>query len=127
MSDERPVTDMLDAMADIDAPAIPIMLTTDIERTSAFYSRLGFTERARWDDYLIIERQAAELHFFRSRDRGHAAGCYLRIGDAPALHAEWSAVDGATVFPLEETEYGLVEFAIHDPDGNQIRIGSPSS
>jgi len=114
-------------MADIDAPAIPIMLTTDLTRTSDYYGSLGFEEVSRWDDYLILKRQAAELHFFRERSRRHAGGCYLRISDAGALCEEWSAVNGVNLSPLETTDYGLVEFAIHDPDGNQIRIGSPQA
>lgn len=112
-------------MAHIDAPAIPILLSTDLDRTAGFYSQLGFTERSRWDDYLIVTREAAELHFFRDTDRRHAGGCYLRIGDAKSLHGEWSDAEGGRIFPLQTTDYGLVEFAIHDPDGNQIRIGSP--
>jgi len=117
---------MLATMAVIDAPAIPILLSTDLAATSAFYAALGFAENARWDDYLIVTRDDAELHFFRGRDRRHAGGCYLRISDAPALHQEWSTVDNLRIFALERTDYGLDEFAIHDPDGNQIRIGSPS-
>ena len=65
------------------------------------------------------------MHFFLDGDPRHAGGCYLRIGDARSLFAEWSDVDGGRLFPLESTDYGLVEFAIQDPDGNQIRIGSP--
>ncbi|MBT8212704.1 MAG: VOC family protein [Acidimicrobiia bacterium] len=108
----------------IDAPAIPILPSADLGRTARFYTALGFDELSRWDDYLIIKRDAAELHFFLEPGvRG--GGCYLRITDAAALHAEWSQVEAATVFPLETTDYGLVEFAIHDPDGNQLRIGSP--
>ncbi|NNK92521.1 MAG: VOC family protein [Acidimicrobiia bacterium] len=111
-------------MASIDGNAIPILPSSDLARTAEHYTRLGFEELSRWDDYLIIKRDSAELHFFlESGVRG--GGCYLRISDAPALHHEWSQVEGATVFPVVATEYGLDEFAIHDPDGNQIRIGSP--
>lgn len=114
-------------MADIDAPAIPIMVSSDIARTAGYYAALGFAEQARWDEYLIMKRQDAELHFFLDHRTHDASGCYLRISDAPGLHAEWASVAGAKVFPLEATDYGLVEFAIHDPDGNQIRIGSPAA
>lgn len=111
-------------MASIDAAAIPILPSSDLATTAAYYGRLGFEELSRWDDYLIIKRDSAELHFFL--EPGVAGGgCYLRISDAPALHHEWSHIEGITVFPLVATDYGLDEFAIHDPDGNQIRIGSP--
>jgi hypothetical protein len=61
-----------------------------------------------------------------------AANCYLRVGDADALFAEWDVVgvpsDPATGSRLQapvDTEYGMRELALVDPSGNLLRAGSP--
>jgi hypothetical protein len=58
--------------------------------------------------------------------------CYLRVGDADAVHTEWEAIgvprDDATGSRLEPpmlTDYGMREFALVDPSGNLVRVGSP--
>jgi catechol 2,3-dioxygenase-like lactoylglutathione lyase family enzyme len=116
--------------------AIPTLPSRDFDVTVAFYTSLGFSELRRWDDYLIVVRDALELHFFVDESVDWAttnAGCYLRVPDAPGL---WDAWAGAGV-PLShrgaprlqgppwDTEYGLREFALVDPDGSLIRVGSP--
>jgi catechol 2,3-dioxygenase-like lactoylglutathione lyase family enzyme len=112
----------------------PILPSRDLSATAAFYERLGFEQTGRWDDeYLIVMRGEVGLHFVC--DPGvdpysTASACYLYVEDADALHAEYSELDlpgegiprlhGAPV----ETDYGLREFALVDPDGNLLRIGS---
>ncbi len=51
---------------------------------------------------------------------------YLYVSDAQALHPEWakSATEGRFVAPVH-ADYGLVEGAYVDPDGNLLRYGSP--
>jgi hypothetical protein len=53
---------------------------------------------------------------------------YFYIDDADALYAEWQAanVPGRLIAP-EDTEYGLREMALGDPDGNLLRLGSELS
>jgi hypothetical protein len=73
------------------------------------------------------------LHFFFAPDTdpwSSAAGCYLYVEDADALHAEYAKLG----LPAEgiprlhgapaDTDYGLREFAVVDLDGNLLRIGS---
>jgi catechol 2,3-dioxygenase-like lactoylglutathione lyase family enzyme len=113
----------------------PILPSRDLPATSAFYERLGFEERGLWPgEYLIVMRREAGLHFFHSPSLDpyrSDAGCYLYVDDADSLHAEFSSLSlpsdgiprlhGAPV----DTDYGLREFALVDPDGNLLRIGSP--
>ena len=54
------------------------------------------------------------------------------MSDADALHDEWQAIgvpyDAATGSRLVapgETDYGMREFAVVDPSGNLVRVGSP--
>jgi catechol 2,3-dioxygenase-like lactoylglutathione lyase family enzyme len=110
------------------------MPSRDLGATAAFYGRLGFEERGLWpDEYLIVMRGDVGLHFFHWPGGDPArsiAGCYVYVDDADALHAEYSALDlPAEGIPRlhgpEDADYGLREFAVVDPDGNLLRIGSP--
>jgi len=113
--------------------ATPILPARDLDMTSSFYERLGFAERGRWPEYLIVVRDELELHFFLSTELDPAtttAGCYLRVRDADALHAQFVAAGlpaWDTGFPclseVEATDYGMREFAATDPDGNLMRVG----
>ena len=118
--------------------AVPILPSRDLRETLGFYERLGFENRGappeEWD-YLIIGRGGVELHFYAAPDVDPlttSASCYAFVDDAQALHDEWQAVgiprDAATgsrlVAPVD-TDYGLCEFAVVDPSGNLVRVGSP--
>ena len=57
--------------------------------------------------------------------------CYLFVDDADALHAEWRAIGvepdrttGSRLVPPSTTAYGMREFALVDPSGNLLRVGS---
>jgi catechol 2,3-dioxygenase-like lactoylglutathione lyase family enzyme len=118
--------------------AVPILPSRDLEGTLEFYSRLGFElqgapiERYR---YLIIGRGGIELHFWDAPNVDPLttdASCYLRVDDADALHREWERIGvqtdpamGSRLMPPVDTDYGMREFALVDPSGNLVRVGSP--
>jgi catechol 2,3-dioxygenase-like lactoylglutathione lyase family enzyme len=117
--------------------AVPILPSKNLRETLAFYERLGFENNGAppevWD-YLIIARGAIELHFYGDPHvdpLSTAAMCYLRVEDADAVHDEWQEIgiprDEATGSRLEPpvlTDYGMREFALVDPSGNLVRVGS---
>jgi catechol 2,3-dioxygenase-like lactoylglutathione lyase family enzyme len=112
----------------------PILPSRDLTATADFYSRLGFEQAGLWPgEYLIVMRGDIGLHFFLARDHDPATsdhGCYLYVPDADALFAEFSrlGLPPAGIPRLhgapEGTDYGLREFALVDPDGNLLRLGS---
>jgi catechol 2,3-dioxygenase-like lactoylglutathione lyase family enzyme len=117
--------------------AIPVLPARDLAATLAFYERLGFEQQgAPWQTYryLIVGREQYELHFYEDAEVDPlttTAGCYLRVADADALHAAWEAVGvphdratGSRLVAPSTTEYGMREFALVDPSGNLLRIGS---
>jgi catechol 2,3-dioxygenase-like lactoylglutathione lyase family enzyme len=119
--------------------AVPIMPATDLDETLAFYERLGFENAgsapSEWN-YLIIRRAGVQLHFYGDPQVDPLTtsfSCYLYTEDADALYHEWDAIgvpsDPQTGSRLQgppaETDYGLREFALVDPSGNLIRVGSP--
>ncbi|WP_428249847.1 bleomycin resistance protein [Ferrovibrio sp.] len=113
--------------------AIPMLPSSDLDATEAFYAALGFQATGRYPDYLLLRRGTLELHFAWLGDdpemefdaRSNFAGAYLRVADADVLHAEWAAIE-ATAERMDEIEdkpWGLREFHVVDPDGNLLRIG----
>lgn len=50
------------------------------------------------------------------------AGCYIITGDVDAWHARLKSA-GLDVTLLEDTPWGMREFRLTDPSGNNIRIG----
>lgn len=67
---------------------VPVLASLDLDESAAFYAdRLGFTPRLRTGDYLIVERDGCELHFWHCAERHIAekTSCYVR-GDARELY-----------------------------------------
>jgi catechol 2,3-dioxygenase-like lactoylglutathione lyase family enzyme len=112
------------------ARSVPVLPARDLTGTAVLYRRLGFQVAFPMDDYLIADRDGAELHFFPVEDLDPAtsiACCYLQVPDADALHEEWSALGVRVIRPLEDKPWGLREFALVDDDGNLIRVASRPS
>ncbi|NEB80426.1 VOC family protein [Streptomyces sp. SID14478] len=118
----------------------PIMPSRDLAATIAFYAALGFTVDGHYPDdgYLILVRDHAELHFFHAPDTdplSTAHALYLRLDGGAhvvdALHEEWRGA-GLSEDPYatprlvepDDTVYEMREFALVDPDGNLLRVGS---
>ena len=118
--------------------AVPILPAKDLDAILAFYERLGFENRgtapSEWN-YLIMGRGDVQLHFYGDAEVDPlttAFSCYVFTEDADALYEEWNAIgiptDPATGSRLQApvlTDYGMREFALVDPSGNLIRVGSP--
>lgn len=114
---------------------IPILPSSSFDATAAFYASLGFREHNRWPgQYLILRRaDGIELHFWPKPNvdpKTSDSACYVRFdspAEARALYDEWAKVElppGARLHKPVETDYGMVELALVDPDGNLLRIGA---
>jgi len=49
----------------------------------------------------------------------------VHVADATKLWKQLRQLDVDAVGDLTDQDYGLREFTLTDPDGNQVRIGSP--
>ena len=112
--------------------ALPLLASADLQSTAAFYDRLGFTSKGapieEWD-YLIIDYDGGELHFAGPVLGERTAGsCFIYAEDIDAVYADWKlrAGDDARFTPLAFTNFGMRMFTMFDPDGNEIRVGSPA-
>lgn len=104
----------------------PIMPTTDVRRSVDFYRSLGFSVDVH-GDFVMTKRDSVELFLSLNPDHDpkRTASCvFVRVDDANALHAHWHAVRNADIRPLRDTDYGMREFAVIDPDGNLMLFGS---
>jgi predicted lactoylglutathione lyase len=110
--------------------AVPILPSRDLTESLAFYERLGFENRGappeEWN-YMILGRGDIELHFLGEPNAFSSwtspTSCFLTVGDADALHAEWTDAGLAPDTPMT-TDYGMREFTVQDPSGNLLRVGS---
>ena len=109
----------------------PILPCRDVPTAEAFWLRLGFVTVYLDEDYLLMKREGAEVHFWRNEaldPSRNDAGAYLRPSDIDALDAEWGALGlpGVGIPRLvrpEDKPWGMRELALVDPDGNLIRAG----
>lgn len=119
------------------APVLPV---SHILEALENYARLGFRAKPYQRAEIVEGREPARvLYGFLFRDGLQIHLCqvaevdpltnlsevYLYVDDALALHTAWSASEARGEFVEPgETEYGLMEGAFVDPDGNSIRSGS---
>lgn len=113
--------------------AIPQLPARSMDRTDAFYRRLGFDFEvvSPNGDYAIAQLGTLEVHFFLNQSlvpEQSSFGCYFRVGDVARLYAAFSQaglpVAGIPrITALESKPWGMREFAIIDEDGSLIRIG----
>jgi catechol 2,3-dioxygenase-like lactoylglutathione lyase family enzyme len=112
--------------------AIPILPCRDLDRAAEFWARLGFAETDRYPGYLLLNSGNAELHFSRPDrpdrpDQPCTPGeCYIHVGDARKLWTRVTEQAAPGIGPIADTDYGLREFVVTDPDGNRVRFGSPA-
>jgi uncharacterized protein (TIGR02246 family) len=115
--------------------AIPILPAIDLDGTRAFFRTLGFAAAyfspPDGRGYLIVTRGEIELHFFSHPQLGsveNCAGCYWRVENADALHAEYArlrlpSAGAPSLSAIENKPWGMREFALVDPNGNLVRVG----
>ncbi len=114
---------------------IPVLPSSDLDVTVRFFEALGFHPGALYPgEYLVMTGpDGIELHFFAARHPVDPArndhGCYVRLAaasDSQELYQRWAqpaTEEGGRIGAPTDTDYGLREFALLDPDGNLIRVG----
>jgi catechol 2,3-dioxygenase-like lactoylglutathione lyase family enzyme len=104
---------------------VPVLASLDIGQTLDFYTRhLGFTAIAKHPDYLIVQRDGAEIHFWLCADQHIAenTSCYVRVADTDALFAEFSST-GLNLAAPAVLAWGMKELYVIDPHGNLLKFG----
>lgn len=116
---------------------MPILTSRDLSETLGFLERLGFENRGAAPDvwrYLIVGRGDIELHYVEDPSVDPlttAAMTYLFVENARQLYDRWEPLivpdesTGSRIVAPVDTDYGMCEFAVIDPSGNLLRVGSP--
>jgi catechol 2,3-dioxygenase-like lactoylglutathione lyase family enzyme len=103
----------------------PVFPSRNLTTTEDFYAALGFRTVYREEDYLLLKRDGAELHFALT-ETATPATAFLRPSDLDAFAAEVAALglpaEGQPRFlPPVTQPWGMRECLLVDPDGNTIR------
>jgi catechol 2,3-dioxygenase-like lactoylglutathione lyase family enzyme len=104
---------------------IPVLASLDLNETVTFYTeRLGFTKRMHLDNYVIVSRDGAEIHFWPCDERHIAenTSCYVRVADTQLLFEEFKS-RGLSLEPPEVRPWGMKELYVIDPHGNLLKFG----
>ena len=104
--------------------AVPILPSSDLDRTAAFYARAGFDDAERHDDYLLLHNDDVEIHFAH-HDTVTPSTCFVLVTDAMKMWKQLRDQGMNGVGDIADQDHGLREFVLTDPDGNHVRIGSP--
>jgi len=104
----------------------PIFAVSDLALAVAHYERLGFRISHHDDGYAFALRDHVTIHLAHASDPDDGAGhgfIYLQVDDPDAFAVEWKAA-GVDLVEPQDTEWGMREGSVRDPDGNLIRFGS---
>lgn len=106
--------------------ATPTLPVVDMDEAAAFYAAAGFDVRRYDDGFPFIshdDESVFDLDLIDQLDRAaNHAGCYVIAPDVEAWHARFSAL-GANVSAVEDMPWGMREFRLTDPSGNNVRFG----
>ena len=93
-----------------------------------YITKLDFTEIGDYDGYLMVEKDAIELHFFEFKDLNpdeNYGQVYIRTDKIDSLYQTlldakvWIHPNGQ----LETKPWGQREFSLLDPDKNLLTFG----
>ncbi len=112
---------------DLKHSAVAIIPCNDLDASEAFYARLGFRASAKYPHHgyrILHDAQGASVHLTgaepgRVVSEHNAHGVYFYAENVEALAVEFGGA-------VEAKPWGLVEFAVSDPDGTLVRIGWPN-
>ena len=107
---------------------IPKLPFIEKQKTIDFYVQLGFKLEADYEDYIIMNSDHTELHFFSYATLQPGKSdfmIYLRVTDIePLYHALQKK--GIAIHPnakLEVKPWNQKEFAVIDPSGTLLTFG----
>jgi uncharacterized glyoxalase superfamily protein PhnB len=112
-------------------PTLPVL---DMDDAIAFYERAGFSVRRYVDetgspgDFAFVEydeQSVFDLDVVDIDPARNGAACYLVVNEADDWHARMTA-EGLPVTSIADQPWGMREFTLTDPSGNNIRIGRSS-
>lgn len=107
-------------------PTLPV---ADLAEAIAFYESIGFEIQTSGSDggFAFVHHDGQSVFDLDLTDvdrTGNRAGCYIVAPDVDAWHVR-VVTAGITATEVADMEWGMREFSLRDPSGNNIRIGHP--
>ena len=106
--------------------AIPVLRVADFKTALAFYRDvLGFTVGFQYDDYVSLQHDRAVMHLSVPKPGKPAGGgtVYLIRDEVDEYFGSIRARGARPDREPADQFYGMREFVIFDPDGNQVSFG----
>ena len=103
--------------------AIPKLASLDVERSLAFFERLGFQRLHASREYGVVRKDNVSVHFWLCSDPRipKETGCRITVEGVDDLFESYSRL--GVIHPsgrLESKPWGTREFSILDTDGNLV-------
>ena len=102
--------------------ALPVLLSSDLRRSSAYYSdSLGFAVHKEADG-LRVRTDEIDLKIAQSGDTALNSNLSVvfRVKDLKKLHREFHKKALPKLGKLKEGLFGQTQFSLTDPDGNSL-------
>ena len=107
--------------------ALPELPLNDVGVGIAYFRDvLGFSVNYQQHDIGVMDREAVRVLLIARTERHVGIGsAYVYVRDADALHAELRAKGADVQGEPVSHPWGLRDFRIRDPEGNEITFGQP--
>jgi catechol 2,3-dioxygenase-like lactoylglutathione lyase family enzyme len=112
------------------AGAATVLIVSDIVRSVAYYRDiLGFAVTFEYGTplfYACLCRDEVALHLLAAHRTGRLpgdGGICVFVDDVDRIHAELAARGARVLKPPQDYDYGMRDFDVVDPDGNQLTFG----
>jgi hypothetical protein len=105
--------------------AIPVLVSTDIERAAGTYDSKGFAVVHAAHNYLILRRRSVELHVSSVAQipEPQCVSAYIRVRDVDEWYSAFKKGPSKRLSEVLDKPWGMREFHFIDDDGNLLNIG----
>jgi uncharacterized glyoxalase superfamily protein PhnB len=112
--------------------AVPILSVTDLAEAIDYYERvLGFQVAWRWGEpprLASVCRDRVELNLSQSSEaRPAASKVYFPMAGVDAYYDDITVAGAKVAVPLADRPYGMRDFRIVDPSGNELSFGEATA
>ena len=106
---------------------IPVFHVSNVDASVQFYTEvLGFTQAFRYGTYVGLRMGKCELHICPPGDHGPRTGggnAYIICDEVDDYFRTVKAAGAKPISEPRDRMYGMRDFVVHDPDGNQLSFG----
>lgn len=102
----------------------PVLHVPDVRVAAEYYRDvLGFTFDFAMDEYAVVWRENAAVHFCRDVDKPVGVHLFFWVKNVDALFEQYKDRDVKILQRLTTQPYGIREFSLQDPHGVPLIFG----